>query len=69
MDDLKEMAKDEELKNASHKASSRWLRKIQWREISIEEYLDFLEEFQKLKGDLNPQEYPHPKMQGEKYLI
>jgi hypothetical protein len=69
MDDLKEMAKDKELKNASHQASSRWLQKSQWREITIEEYLDFLEEFQKLKGELNPPDCPHPEMQGEKYFI
>lgn len=69
MDDLKEMARDEKLRNASRKASSHWLRESLWREIAIEEYLDFLEEFQKLKGELNPPDSPHPRMQGEKFFI
>jgi len=66
---LKIMAEDEELREASRKASHRRFEKDRWREISIEEYLDFLEELQRFKGELNLPDSPHPRMQGENYTI
>ncbi len=69
MDDLKRMAKSGELRKAAEKSSNRWLENGQWREIPMEEYINFLHGIQEMKEGLDAVETPHPKMVGEKYSV